>query len=214
MARAVRRKPFKFAYDIAAYSLVSDMRETHTRKELLAEYNRMRAEALSRMKELKNSEYVKSAQYLTNKGRFRGGSHMNKTELAHAMRDAARFLSSATSTVQGMRDYERRTVRTWRDVYGFTFINKNNVSEWGYFLEWVKESNPDPYDLDEVAKQFRQMEQYKKKTPAQQAKVTQNTREAFEDFQRYRRERAERADATRRAGGSRVSSADLRNRGY
>ena len=73
---------------------------------------------------------------------------------------------------------------------------------------------PDPYDLDEVAKQFRQMEQYKKKTPAQQAKVKQNTREAFEDFQRYRRERAERADATRRADGSRVSSADLRNRGY
>ena len=92
MARAIRRRPFKFSYDIAAYSLVSDMRETHTRKELLAEYNRMRTEALSRMKELKNSEYVNSAQYLTNKGRFRGGSKMNKTELAHAMRDAARFL--------------------------------------------------------------------------------------------------------------------------
>ena len=214
MARAVRRKPFKFAYDIAAYSLVSDMRETHTRKELLAEYNRMRAEALSRMKELKNSEYVNSTQYLINKGRFRGGSYMNKTELAHAMRDAARFLSSATSTVQGMREYERRTVQTWRDVYGFTFINKNNVSEWGYFLEWVKESNPDPYNLDEVAKQFQQMERYRKKTPEQQAKAREDTRQAFEDFREYRKFRAEQVEATRRFGTDRVSSADLRNRGY
>lgn len=214
MARAIRRRPFKFSYDIAAYSLVSDMRETHTRKELLAEYNRMRTEALSRMKELKNSEYVNSVQYLTNKGRFRGGSKMNKTELAHAMRDAARFLSSATSTVQGMREFEHRTVQTWREVYGFTFINKNNVGEWGYFLEWVKENNPDPYDLNEVAAQFQQMERYRKKTPAQQAKAKQETREAFEEFQAYRKERAARAEATRRPEGDRVSSADLRNRGY
>lgn len=213
MARAIKRKPFKFAYDVAAYSLVSDMRESHTRKELLAEYNRMRTEALSRMKELKNSEYVNSAQYLTNKGRFRGGSKMNKTELAHAMRDAARFLASSTSTVAGMREYERRTVQTWRNVYGYAFINKNNVADWGYFLEWVKENNPDPYDLNEVAAQFQQMERYRKKTPAQQAKVKQETREAFEDFQAYRKERAAYAESTRRVTG-RVSSADLRNRGY
>lgn len=213
MAREIKRKPFKFAYDVAAYSLVSDMRESHTRKELLAEYNRMRAEALSRMKELKSSEYATSTQYLTNVGRFRGGSKMNKTELAHAMRDAARFLASSTSTVAGMREYERRTVQTWRNVYGYTFINKNNVAEWGYFLEWLKATNPDPYDLDEVAAQFQQMERYRKKTPAQQAKVKQETREAFEDFQAYRKERQAYAESTRRMSG-RVSSADLRNRGY
>lgn len=213
MARAIKRKPFKFAYDVAAYSLVSDMRESHTRKELLAEYNRMRTEALSRMKEMKSSEYSTSTQYLINVGRFRGGSKMNKTELAHAMRDAARFLASSTSTVTGMREYERRTVQTWREVYGYTFINKNNVSEWGYFLEWVKAMNPDPYDLDDVAAQFQQMERYRKKTPAQQAKTKQETREAFEDFQAYRKERQAYAEATRRTSGQ-VSSADLRNRGY
>lgn len=213
MARAIRRKPFKFAYDVAAYSLVSDMRESHTRKELLAEYNRMRKEALSRMKELKSSEYSTSAQYLTNVGRFRGGSKMNKTKLAHAMRDAARFLASSTSTVAGMREYERRTVQTWRNVYGYTFINKNNVAEWGYFLEWVKATNPDPYELDDVAAQFQQMERYRKKTPAQQDKVKQETRQAFEDFQAYRKERQAYAESTRRTTG-RVSSADLRNRGY
>lgn len=213
MARAIRRKPFKFAYDVAAYSLVSDMRESHTRKGLLAEYNRMRKEALSRMKELKSSEYSTSAQYLTNVGRFRGGSKMNKTELAHAMRDAARFLNASTSTVAGMREYERKSVATWREKYGYTFINKNNVGEWGYFLEWLKATNPDPYDLDDVAAQFQQMERYRKKTPAQQARVKQETREAFEDFQAYRKERQAYAESTRRTTG-RVSSADLRNRGY
>ena len=213
MARVIRRKPFKFAYDVAAYSLVSDMRESHTRKELLAEYNRMRKEALSRMKELKSSEYSTSVQYLTNVGRFRGGSKMNKTELARAMRDAARFLASSTSTVAGMREYERRTVQTWRNVYGYTFINKNNVAEWGYFLEWLKVTNPDPYDLDDVAAQFQQMERYRKKTPAQQDKVKQEARQAFEDFQAYRKERQAYAEFTRRTTG-RVSSADLRNRGY
>ena len=139
---------------------------------------------------------------------------MNKTELAHAMRDAARFLSSATSTVQGMREFERRTVQTWREVYGYTFINKNNVGEWGYFLEWVKENNPDPYDLNEVAAQFQQMERYRKKSPEQQAKAREETRQAFEEFREYRKFRAEQVEATRRFGTDRISSADLRNRGY
>ena len=214
MARAIRRKPFKFSYDIAAYSLVSDMRETHTRKELLAEYNRMRTEALSRMKELKNSEYVNSAQYLTNKGRFRGGSKMNKTELAHAMRDAARFLSASTSTVAGMREYERKSVATWREKYGYTFLNKNNIADWGYFIEWVKATNPDPYEIDDIAAQFQQMERYRKKSLEQQAKAREDTRQAFEDFRKYRKFRAEQVEATRRFGSDRVSSADLRNRGY
>ena len=212
MARTIRRKPFKFAYDIAAYSLVSDMRESHTRKELLAEYNRMRAEAVSRMKELKDSKYNTSAQYLTNVGRFRGGSKMNKTQLAHAMRDAARFLSASTSTVQGMREYERKSVNTWRNVYGYSFINANNVDEWGYFLEWVKESNLDPYDLDEVAKQFRVMENYRRKSADKQLKAKAETRQAFNDFQEWRREKAEYAEAKRRA--DRISSEDLRRRGY
>mgnify|MGYP002521337880 CR=1 FL=1 len=212
MARTIRRKPFKFAYDIAAYSLVSDMRESHTRKELLAEYNRMRAEAVSRMKELKDSKYNTSAQYLTNVGRFRGGSKMNKTQLAHAMRDAARFLSASTSTVQGMREYERKSVNTWRNVYGYSFINANNVDEWGYFLEWVKESNLDPYDLDEVAKQFRAMENYRRKSADKQLKAKAETRQAFNDFQEWRREKAEYAEAKRRA--DRISSEDLRRRGY
>lgn len=214
MARAIRRKPFKFAYDIAAYSLVSDMRETHTRKELLAEYNRMRAEALSRMKELKNSEYVNSAQYLTNKGRFRGGSHMNKTELAHAMRDAARFLSASTSTVAGMREYERKTLATWRAKGGYKFLNKNNIGDWGYFIEWVKATNPDPYDISDVAAAFRDIERYRKKTPEQRARVDKDIAKAFADFREYRKMRAEEVEKRRRSEGERVSSADLRNRGY
>ena len=209
MARAKNWKPFKFGYDIAAYQLISDMRETHTRKELLAEYNRMRTEAGARLKEMKNSEFNTSSQYLINKGRFRGGSKMNKTELAHAMRDAARFLSASTGTVRGMREYQRKSVDTWRNVYGYSFINKNNVGEWGYFLEWVKATNPDPYDLDEVAKQFRQMENYRKKTPEAQAKSKAEVQQRFEDFQQWRKDKAEFAERTRRKEG-RVSSADLR----
>ncbi len=209
MARAKRWKPFKFGYDIAAYQLISDMRETHTRKELLAEYNRMRAEATARLAEMKNSEFNTSSQYLINKGRFRGGSKMNKTELAHAMRDAARFLAAATSTVAGMREYQRKSVDTWRNVYGYSFVNKNNVEDWGRFLEWVRENNMDPYNLDEVAKQFQQMENYRKKTPEAQARAKAEVQQRFEDFQQWRKEKAEYAELTRRSEG-RVSSADLR----
>lgn len=214
MARAIRRPPFKFAYDVAAYSLVSDMRESHTRKELLAEYNRMRKEALSRMKELKSSEYSTSAQYLTNVGRFRGGSKMNKTELAHAMRDAARFLNASTSTVAGMREYERKTLATWRAKGGYKFLNKNNIGDWGYFIEWVKETNPDPYDLSDVAAMFQDIERYRKKTPAQQARAEKDVAKAFKEFREYRKFRAEEVEKRRRSEDERVSSADLRNRGY
>ena len=100
------------------------------------------------------------------------------------------------------------------EKYGYKFLNKNNIADWGYFIEWVKATNPDPYEIDEVAAQFQQMERYRKKSPEQQAKAREDTRQAFEDFREYRKFRAEQVEATRRFGSDRVSSVDLRNRGY
>ena len=207
-------KPFRFNYPIASYQMISDIRETHSRKELLAEYNRMRSEALKRMTELKAGGYADSQQYLQNLGRFRGGSKMNKTELAYAMRDAAKFLTAQMSTVRGMREYEQKSIDTWRNTYGYEFINRNNIRRWGEFLNWYLSENQDPYKIDDVAQQFRDIEKYRKMTDKQKQKAREETKDLFRRFELYQQGKEDYAEMTRRAKGKRISSADLAKWGY
>ena len=58
------------------------------------------------------------------------------------------------------------------------------------------------------------IERYRKKTPEQRARVDKDIAKAFADFREYRKIRAEEVEKRRRSEGERVSSEDLRNRGY
>lgn len=160
MARDERqqRKPFDFKYPYASYMDVSLMRETHTKKELLAEYKRLRREAQVRLNQLERYKWMKDSDvYQYNKDRFKGAvSRMTKAELAKQMRDAAIFVTSKTSTAFGQRERRNNLLDTFRDGWGLTFLNKSNVVEFSRFLGAARANfGAAHYSMDEVEALFR-----------------------------------------------------------
>lgn len=155
-------KRFELKYPYAAYMDVSLMRETKTRREMLAEYNRMRAEAEKRLRRLEKYKWTQESEaYKYNKNRYRGASKLNKKEIAKLMRDAAEFLSSKSSTVQGLRESRDRAIETWREQHGMDFVNSRNFRDWGFFvgaaraaygLQWVSGSGPELEALFRIAR--------------------------------------------------------------
>ena len=122
-------KKFQFSYPYASYMDVSLMRETKTKKELLAEYKAMRDEANRRLHGLEKYKWTQASQaYQYNKDRFKGGvSRMTKEQLSKQMREAAIFLGSQTSTVQGQRRQRDRMLDTFRESWG---LNSSTGGMW------------------------------------------------------------------------------------
>lgn len=151
-------KRYEFGYPYAAYMDTSLMRETHTRAEMMAEYKRMRAEAERRLRQLEKYKWTQaSSAYQSNVGKFSGGiSKLNKTQLAKQMREAAVFLGSQTSTLQGQRIQRDRALDTFREHWGLDFVNRRNIADFMRFLGAAREHfGAANYSMDEVEALFR-----------------------------------------------------------
>mgnify|MGYP003300123568 CR=1 FL=1 len=151
-------KKFSFSYPYASYMDVSLMRETKTRKELLAEYKAMQAEANRRLRGLEKYKWTQESQaYQYNKDRFKGGvSRMTKEQLSKQMREAAIFLGSQTSTVQGQRRQRDRMLDTFRESWGLEFLNRRNVADFVRFLGAARAHfGAAHYSMDEVEALFK-----------------------------------------------------------
>ena len=151
-------KRFEFSYPYASYMDVSLMRETKKKKELLAEYKAMRAEANKRLARLEKFKWTKDSDaYQYNKDRFKGGvSRMTKEELAKQMRDAAIFLGSRSSTLAGQRERRNNLLDTFREGWGLTFVNRSNIVEFTRFLGAARAHfGAAHYSMDEIEALFR-----------------------------------------------------------
>lgn len=146
-------RKFEFSYPYASYMDVSLMRETKTKKELLAEYKAMRDEANRHLRRLEKYKWTQASQaYQYNKDRFKGGvSRMTKEQLSKQMREAAIFLGSQTSTVQGQRRQRDRMLDTFRESWGLEFLNRRNVADFVRFLGAARAHfGAAHYSMDEV----------------------------------------------------------------
>lgn len=151
-------KKFSFTYPYASYMDVSLMRETKTRKELVAEYKAMRDEANRRLRGLEKYKWTQESQaYQYNKDRFKGGvSRLTKEQLSKQMREAAIFLGSQTSTVQGQRRQRDRMLDTFRESWGLEFLNRRNVADFVRFLGAARAHfGAAHYSMDEVEALFK-----------------------------------------------------------
>lgn len=146
-------KKFQFSYPYASYMDVSLMRETKTKKELLAEYKAMRDEANRRLRGLEKYKWMQDSDaYQLNKDKFRGGvSRMTKEQLAKQMREAAIFLTSSSSTVKGQRRRRDRLLETFRYEWGLNFLNKRNTVDFARFLGAAREHyGAGYYNMDKI----------------------------------------------------------------
>lgn len=111
-------------------------------KELRQEYARLRAVAQKSIQRLGESEFASGATYRNAVGRFPiTKSIKDKRELTMALVDISRFLSAKGSSVSGLKDIRAEQVNTWRNQYGYDFVNMGNYAAWVEFLEVMKDSD-------------------------------------------------------------------------
>lgn len=151
-------KKFEFSWPYAAYMDISLLRESKTKKELMAEYKAMRAEGQRRIKQLEKYKWTQASKtYQYNKDRFnRGISRLTKADLVKEMREAAIFLTAQTSTVKGMRQNRDRLLDTFREEWGLEFLNRRNIIPFTKYLEaWREEYGAGFYSMAELEATFR-----------------------------------------------------------
>lgn len=190
-------KRFEFSYPYAAYQDISLMRETHTKKELMAEYRKIQSEAARRLKQLSKFKWTaQSAAYQYNKDLYKKSpSKMNKTEIAKLLQQGSRFLASQASTVKGQRESRNRMLYTFKEQWGIDFLNRNNIADFLEFLGAAKANlGAANYNMTEIEALFRVAKTKKLNIDA----VKQNFMGFYEKmnddalFEKYKRESEER----------------------
>ena len=190
-------KKFSFSYPYASYMDVSLMRETKTKKELLAEYKAMRNEANRRLRGLEKFKWTQASQaYQYNKDRFKGGvSRLTKEQLAKQMREAAIFLGSQTSTLTGQRRQRDRMLDTFRESWGLTFLHRGNIADFVRFLSAARAHfGAAHYSMDEIEALFRTARREKLDLDQIEQNFSKFAESALEskNYTRYMREAAAR----------------------
>lgn len=142
-------------------------------EELRKEYSRLRQVANKRLNRMKGTRYEKTQTYLKNAGKYGTIAEIEKEVLKHAKKltpdkaeryvnahiakkvsDLYRMLTSKTGSIKGMREVEKRTIDTLNER-GFTFINKNNIHQFGEYMEYLRLLHMDKqFDSERAAELF------------------------------------------------------------
>lgn len=188
---------FEFTYPYAAYQDISLIRETRTKKELLAEYRKIQAEANRRLRQLSKYQWTtRSAAYQYNKELYKKSpTKLNKTELAKLMQQGSRFIASQASTVKGQRESRNRLIYTFKEQWGLEFINRNNINDFLEFLGAAKANlGAANYNMTEIEAMFRAAKEKKMDMES----IKQNFMGFYEKinddsvFEKYKRQAEER----------------------
>lgn len=190
-------KKFEFSYPYAAYQDVSLMRETHSKKELLAEYRKVQKEANRRLRQLSKYKWTtQSSAYQYNIDLYKKSpTKMNKTQLSKLLQQGSRFLASQASTVKGQRERRDRLIYTLKEQWGLDFVNRSNIGDVAEFLAAARTNlGAGHYNMTEVEAMFRMAKSEKMDIDA----IKQNFMAFYEKmnddpkYEKYLREAEER----------------------
>lgn len=190
-------KKFEFSYPYAAYQDISLMRETHSKKELLAEYRKLQKEANRRLQQLSKFKWTtQSSAYQYNRDLYKKSpTKMNKTEISKLLQQSSRFLASQASTVKGQRERRDRLIYTLKEQWGLDFVNRSNVGDVSEFLAAARTNlGAGRYNMTDIEAMFRMAKSEKMDIDA----IKQNFMAFYEQmnddpkFEKYLREAEKR----------------------
>lgn len=129
------------------------------RENILRDYSEMRKIANRRLENFKGTEWETSKQYKMNAGKYKRISDIkDDIELSHLLTELHRFVTSSTSTVTGLKQQRNRTIETLHER-GYTFINKDNLRQFGEFMDDIRQRQIDrSYDSDRLGDVFNMAE--------------------------------------------------------
>lgn len=128
----------------------------YTDRELRREYTRLRDIAVKRLKRIGQSEFSTSKTYIENVGRItpKLSTIGSASELARRLTDLARFVSSETSSVSGLRSKRKRAINALHDA-GYDFVDASNLDDFIDFMDFNRSlKRGGLYDSDRVAELF------------------------------------------------------------
>lgn len=126
-----------------------------THEQMKAEYTRLRNVANKRLLRMQDTRFENYQSFQQNVGKFIPVSQISsERELIYRLSEVERFISAKTSTISGIRDIERRTLKSLQDA-GYTFVNAKNLAAFGEFMaEYRAQHLNEIYDSDEAYKLF------------------------------------------------------------
>ena len=111
---------------------------TLTPEEMRKHYSYLRKIANKRLKRFVGSEFEDAQSYIKNAGKFVPLSEINnERELMLKLYEVNKFVRARSSSVTGLKQIRKEMIETFHDR-GFTWINKNNVKQFGDYMEYMR----------------------------------------------------------------------------
>ena len=111
---------------------------TLTPEEMRSHYSYLRKIANKRLQRFSGSEFEDAQSYIKNVGKFVPLSDINnERELMFKLYEVNKFVRARSSSVTGLRQIRNETIETFHDR-GFTWVNKNNIKQFGEYLEYMR----------------------------------------------------------------------------
>ena len=109
-----------------------------TPKEIRSHYSYLRKMANKRLQNFVGSEFEDAQSYIKNVGKFVPLSEINnERELMFKLYEVNKFIRARSSSVTGLKQIRNETIETFHDR-GLTWINKNNIKQFGDYMEYMR----------------------------------------------------------------------------
>ena len=147
---------------------------TLTPQEMRTHYSYLRKIANKRLKNFVGSEFEDAQSYIKNVGKFVPLSEINnERELMFKLYEVNKFVRARSSSVTGLKQIRNETIETFHDK-GFTWVNKNNIKQFGDYMEYMRAKyGARQFDSERAAELFSMVET---------GKVSLNVEDVQEDF--------------------------------
>lgn len=111
---------------------------TLTPEEMRSHYSYLRKIANKRLQRFVGSEFEDAQSYIKNVGKFVPLKDINnERELMFKLYEVNKFVRARSSSVTGLRQIRNETIETFRDR-GFTWVNTNNIKQFGEYMEYMR----------------------------------------------------------------------------
>lgn len=111
---------------------------TLTPQEMRSHYSYLRQIANKRLQNFAGTEFEDAQSYIKNVGKFVPLSEINnERELMFKLYEVNKFVRARSSSVTGLKQIRNETIETFHDR-GFTWINKNNIKQFGDYMEYMR----------------------------------------------------------------------------
>lgn len=111
---------------------------TLTPQEMRKHYSYLRKIANKRLKNFVGSEFEDAQSYIKNVGKFVPLSEINnERELMFKLYELNKFVRARSSSVTGLKQMMNEAIKIFHDR-GFTWVNKNNIKQFGYYMDYMR----------------------------------------------------------------------------